>query len=161
MEALGKKAYRLYVGVGAAGIGLLAVFVFFSVVMRYFFSITYMWMEELIKVVFAFTTFWGLGACVLTNENIVIDLVYTRWSGMPRKIAAILSDIIVLCVNLLMLITSIQWTIKSGDYMSKGLLIPYYYIYSIVPIGFAICIFCTAIVLCRNIKRPASEYQKG
>ena len=69
--------------------GLLAVLVIFSVIARYFFSLSWKQLSEFNVTLFAFTTFWGMGINVLKGEHVIIDIVYDK---VPPAIKSQLSD---------------------------------------------------------------------
>ena len=78
MKKIGEKVFQVYFGIGVAAMGLLAVLVIFSVIARYFFSLSWKELSEFNVTLFAFTTFWGMGINVLKGEHVIIDIVYDR-----------------------------------------------------------------------------------
>jgi TRAP-type C4-dicarboxylate transport system permease small subunit len=79
MKKIGSVIEKIYFGVGAAAMGLLAVLVIFTVIMRYCFSLSWKSVPEFNVVLFAFTTFWGLGLHVLKNEPVSINILYDKF----------------------------------------------------------------------------------
>ena len=77
-EKIGDKVFLVYHGIGVAAMGLLAVLVIFSVIARYFFSLSWKQLSEFNVTLFAFTTFWGMGINVIKGEHVIIDIVYDR-----------------------------------------------------------------------------------
>ena len=61
MKKVGSVIEKIYFGIGAAAMGLLAVLVIFTVIMRYCFSLSWKELSEFNVTLFAFTTFWALG----------------------------------------------------------------------------------------------------
>ena len=61
MKKIGAIAEKIYFGVGAAAMGLLAVMTIFTVIMRYCFSLSWKAVSEFNVTLFAFTTSgdWG------------------------------------------------------------------------------------------------------
>ena len=57
LQKKGKMLYRCYVALGIAAMAFVAAGVIFAVIMRYFFNISFTFLEELITLVFTFTTF--------------------------------------------------------------------------------------------------------
>lgn len=147
MQNLIKKLYSVYIGIGAAVMGVMAIIVVASVFLRYFFGITFMWSEELIKILFVFTTFWGMGACVVGKENIIVDILFEKLPPRLQKVCTIISYASILAVCAVLLRYTIPWVIKNGDYLSKGFYIPYTYIYAIMPVGIVLCMICTVLAL--------------
>ena len=61
LKKAGQRLFDIYFGIGVAAMGLLAVLVVFSVIARYFFSLSWKQLAEFNVTLFAFTTFgeWG------------------------------------------------------------------------------------------------------
>ena len=98
MDALrkaGKALYKAYVGVGIAAMGFIAFAVIFAVVMRYFFGVTFTFLEELITLVLAFSSFWGIGVCALENEHVIIDYFYLKIPVKFRRYVDIFNYVVV------------------------------------------------------------------
>ena len=89
---IGRTLYRLYIGIGVAAMGFLCSGVIFTVIMRYFFGITFSFLEELLTLVFAFTAFWCIGACALESEHVVIDFLYNRFPPAVKRVITRNSD---------------------------------------------------------------------
>ena len=147
MNQIIKKLYSIYIGIGAVVMGVMAVIVIASVFLRYFMGITFMWSEELIKILFVFTTFWGMGACVIGKENIIVDILFDKLPPRLQKVCTVISYASILAVCAVLLRYTIPWVIKNGDYLSKGFYIQYTYIYAIMPLGIVLCMLCTAFAL--------------
>ena len=76
LKKLGSVLEKLYMGVGAVAMGLLAFLVIFTVIMRYCFSLSWKSVSEFNVLLFTFTTFWGLGLNVLKNEHVSVTIPY-------------------------------------------------------------------------------------
>jgi TRAP-type C4-dicarboxylate transport system permease small subunit len=57
LKKLGATVEKLYFGIGAAAMGLLAFLVIFTVIMRYCFSLSWKSVSEFNVLLFTFTTF--------------------------------------------------------------------------------------------------------
>ena len=93
LKKAGWYLYKLYVGIGMLAIGIITVCVISSVIMRYFFNVSFIFLEEFVTAVFTFSTFWGIGIAVLENEHIVIDVVFQTF---PKKVRHALTIICLL-----------------------------------------------------------------
>lgn len=167
MQKKGKKIYQLYVGIGIAAMGFVAVGVIFAVIMRYFFNISFTFLEEMITLVFTFTTFWGIGICVLENEHVLIDFFFAKMPGRMQRWGNVLNYLIVLLVLVLLQYYAVKWIGVAGKTISNGMRIKYRYIYGIMPIGVGVSIVCVLVKLyslVRNIDlsflKPVYEEQK-
>lgn len=147
LKKVGRGIYKLYVGIGMAAMGTVAFGVIFSVVMRYCFSITFTFLEELITLMFAFTTFWGAGICILEDENVLLDFFYMNIPERPKRIMDIINMIFAIIVMGVVLYYSIGWIDKAGKALSNGLRLPYKYIYSAMPIGLTASIISAGVKL--------------
>ena len=138
LKKAGWYLYKLYVGIGMLAIGIITVCVISSVIMRYFFNVSFIFLEEFVTAVFTFSTFWGIGIAVLENEHIVIDVVSQTFPKKVRHALTIINHFLMLAVNLLS---------KAGKTMSNGLRIQLKYLYVILPIGFAVASVCVVVKL--------------
>ena len=147
LRKVGRGIYKAYVGVGMAAMGVVAFGVIFSVVMRYCFSITFTFLEELITLLFAFTTFWGAGICILEEENVLLDFFYMNIPAKPKRILDIINMVFAIIVMSVVLYYSFGWIDKAGKALSNGLRLPYRYIYSAMPIGLVASIISAVVKL--------------
>lgn len=147
LRKVGRGIYKLYVGVGMTAMGVVAFGVIFSVVMRYCFSITFTFLEELITLMFAFTTFWGAGMCFLEDEHVLLDFLYMNFPAKFKRVMDIINMIFAIIIMAVVLYYSIGWIDKAGKALSNGLRLPYKYIYSAMPIGLTASIICAAVKL--------------
>lgn len=148
--------YKVYVGIGIVSVAVMASCVIYSVIMRYVFNISHLFLEEFITVTFAFSTFWGLGICTIENEHITIDFLYNKVTGLPKKILTIVNTLIVLLVNTVMLYYSLRWVKQTGMHLSNGMHVPTKYLYGIVPVSTVIGIICILIKLVQAVMAPVS-----
>ena len=133
---------RLYRALCAAHMGLMALVVILSVFFRYVFSLTTVWSEELITVLFIATTFLGSAMVAADDEHIEIDLLF---GILPKRAAAALRffvSLIVIAVMVLVFRFSLAWIAVSGELRTPGLEIPFKWLYSLLPI----CCVLTGLV---------------
>ena len=168
LQKTGKKIYQFYVGLGVAAMGFVAVGVIFAVIMRYFFNISFTFLEELITLVFTFTTFWGIGICVLENEHVLIDFFFAKLPDDVQRWMNVLNYLIVLASLILLQYYAVKWIGVAGKTISNGMRIKYMYIYGIMPVGVGVSIMCVLVKLyslVRNIDlgflKPVYDEEKG
>lgn len=122
--------------------GLLAVLVIFSVIARYFFSLSWKQLSEFNVTLFAFTTFWGMGINVIKGEHVIIDIVYDRVPPAIKRWLSVVNYLIMLVVDLVFTWHGINYVGVAGKQISQGREIPMKYMYGIMPLSGAICAVC-------------------
>ena len=158
LKKFGKTAVSVYEGIGAAAMGLLAILVIFTVIMRYCFSLNWKELSEFNVTLFAFTTFWAMGLNVLRGEHVTITILYDAVPNAARKVFSILSCIVMFVVDWQFVRYGWQYTQKMGKQISQGMEIPMKYMYGIMPVCGAICLVCIVIKLIEYVRRPVSEF---
>lgn len=122
-------------GLCAALMGCMAVTVILSVFFRYVLSITTVWSEELIAVLFIAATFLGSAMVAQDDEHIEIEFIFTV---LPRRGAMALRIVISLIVIAVMAVVfkySLGWIAVSGDLLTPGLEFPFRWLYSLLPVS--------------------------
>lgn len=160
LKNIGSKVFKVYYAVGVFSMGLLAASVFFSVIMRYFFGVSWKELSEFNVTLFAFSTFWGMGVNVIKGEHVIIDMLYAKLPLKARKILSIVNYIILLVVDLIFTHQSWLYTMKMGKQISQGMEIPMKYMYGIMPVCGAICAFCVVIKLVEFFLAPPEAFEK-
>ena len=159
MKKIGSIAEKIYFGVGAAAMGLLAVLVIFTVIMRYCFSLSWKSVSEFNVTLFAFTTFWGLGLNVLKNEHVSINILYDKFKPGLKRWISVFNSLVMLAVDCLFVYYSWQYTVKMGKQISQGMEIPMSFMYGIMPVCGAICAFCIIIKIVQTVRAPRSAFE--
>ena len=159
MKKLGEVAEKIYFGIGAAAMGLLAVLVIFTVIMRYCFSLSWKAVSEFNVTLFAFTTFWGLGLNVLKNEHVSINMLYDHFKPAVKRWISVFNCLIMLTVDALFVYYSWQYTQKMGMQISQGMEIPMSFMYGIMPVCGVICALCIIIRIVQSIRAPLSDFE--
>lgn len=152
VKKIGKKLFDIYFGIGVVAMGLLAVLVIFTVVMRYCFDLNWKELAEFNITLFAFTTFWGMGVNIIKNEHVIIDILYDGLKPTVKRWISVLNYIIVLVVDVVFTHQSVLYTLKMGKQISQGMEIPMYFMYGIMPVSGAICAICIVIKIIEFIK---------
>ena len=149
---------RIYTGIGAAAMGLLAGLVIFTVIARYCFSLSWKSVSEFNVTLFAFTTFWGMGVNVLKDEHVSITILSDKFSPAIRRWLSIINGFIVLVVDCVFVHYSWLYAQRMGKQISQGMEIPMLYMYGIMPVCGIICALCIIIKIIRNYKAPLSKF---
>ncbi len=131
--------------------GLIAFCVIFAVIARYFFGISYLFLEEFITTVFAFTTFWGIGICVMEEEHVSIQSIYDKFPPKLKIFATIFNFVVMIVVDLAMIKYGYLYMQKFGHQISMGMSIPMKYMYGIIPVGCFIALITMLVKLVEYI----------
>ena len=153
MKKIGSVIEKIYFGIGAAAMGLLAVLVIFTVIMRYCFSLSWKSVSEFNVVLFAFTTFWGLGLNVLKNEHVSINILYDKFKPAVKRWISLFNYLVMLVVDFLFVRYSWQYTAKMGKQMAKVL------IKDGDTVCGVICILCILLKMFETARAPLSEFE--
>ncbi|MDD3429260.1 MAG: TRAP transporter small permease subunit [Oscillospiraceae bacterium] len=153
-----KAIFNLYYGIGIVAMGLLAVLVIFAVVMRYCFSLSWKSLAEFNVTVFAFTTFWSMGLCILKGEHVIIDIIYDGVKPAIKRWLSVVNYLIVLTVDLTFTFYAYKYTLMAGIQISQGMEIPMYFMYGIMPVSGIICAVCIIIKIIEFIKAPIAYF---
>ena len=149
---------RIYIGIGAAAMGLLAGLVIFTVIARYCFSLSWKSVSEFNVTLFAFTTFWGMGVNVLKDEHVSITILYDKFSPAVKRWMSIFNGLIVFIVDCVFVNYSWLYAQRMGKQISQGMEIPMIYMYGIMPVCGIICALCIIIKMIQNYRAPLSKF---
>lgn len=160
MKKAGTALYRFYLAIGIAAVGLMAACVIYAVIARYFFGISHTFLEEFITTVFAFTTFWGMGICVVENEHVVIDVVHGFLPAPVKKIATIVDYCVVLLLLIVMVKYGGAYALKYGKQISMGMRVPMIWMYGLIPVCSGIAVLCVVYRLVLLVLSPVSSFER-
>jgi TRAP-type C4-dicarboxylate transport system permease small subunit len=127
----------------ALALGLMAILVFGNVVLRYVFNSGITWSEEMARFLFIWSTFLGAIAGLNDNEHLGVDMFLKKFPRTMKKIAFILSNLLMLTCLWLILDGSWKMTWLNRNSLSPALELPLSFIYGIgillsVGMGFII-----------------------
>ena len=131
--------------IGIALEGLLAFGVIVSVILRYVFSISFAWSEELLTMVFVATTFLGATLGVRLGEHIAITHFLDAFPKQIRKVFIIAIQIVVIIVSVFVIIYGIRMIQKVGNVPSPATGIKRSFYYLLIPISFTGTIFYSIV----------------
>jgi TRAP-type C4-dicarboxylate transport system permease small subunit len=141
-----------------AFMGIMILAVIFSVIMRYFFAISFRQIEEGICMLFNGTTFFGVALGIREKDHISIPYFTEKAASGMKKILLALSMGVVICVSLIVFFQSLVWIEKVGNVVSVPLRIPYYYCYAMVPVSTLFVVFYASLnILSLFIRIPDVE----
>lgn len=117
------------------------VFILFQqVVLRYVFSNSNAWSEELARYLHIYLIFISCSLAMKKDTHIKIDIMLRVWPKKLRPYAALLGEFITITFFILTIYYSIVLTQKvfSMGQLSQSMLIPLGYIYMAIPIGYSL-----------------------
>ncbi|MDO4484844.1 MAG: TRAP transporter small permease subunit [Clostridia bacterium] len=156
---IGRMVEKIYMGIGAAAMGLLALLVIFTVIMRYCFALSWKEMSEFCVTLFAFTTFWGMGINVLRDEHVSINILYDKIKPSVKRWICVINCLIMLAVDCVFVKYAWDYTMKMGKQISMGMEIPMMYMYGIMPVCGVICALCIIVKIVQAVTAPVSHFE--
>jgi TRAP-type C4-dicarboxylate transport system permease small subunit len=117
----------------AALMGAMAAAVILSVFFRYVFSITTVWSEELITVLFIATSLLGTAMVARDNEHISVDFIYEVLPPRAATVLRIFVSMVVIAVMIAVFRFSLPWIAVTGSLRTPGLDIPFQWVYALLP----------------------------
>jgi len=121
-------------------LGLL-ILVIILVFLRYGFNTTIVGGNELIVILFIYTSAIGAAVIVGKREHIAITYFIEKLSPQINKLVQIINFLLVAMLNGALIKYSFAWISKTGSYSTATLGIPQLYLQLIVPISCGIAIF--------------------
>ncbi len=118
--------------------GGVAFCVVVTVLLRYIFNIVFNWTEELIVFLFIASTYFGCILGIKEDEHIKISLLKDKLPPKVKIVFDVFIDLVIITVVTSAAYLSINWIEKVGRPVTAGLAIPFAYIYSMVPVSFAL-----------------------
>ncbi len=136
--------------------GFLAVGVTVTVVLRYFFGLSFSTLEEFLTMSFIFITLFGSAIAIRERQHISISFLADKIVGNSEKrktISVILIDVSIIFVCAVMFIYSSRWISQVGHLLSQNSHLPMKVYYIVMPITFALTIiYCIFDILGRFVK---------
>lgn len=137
---------------------IISIFFFFIiilvitlVVLRYGFNTTIVGGNELIVILFIYTSAIGAAVIIGKKEHIAITYFVDKLPPQLKRLVDIINLLMIALLNGAMIAYSIPWISKTGNYVTAILGIPQIYSQIIVPIGCAMailyCLYHIVLVL--------------
>lgn len=148
--------------VGIALTAILATGVIISVILRYVFSIAFVQSEELLTMVFVATTFFGAALGLRESEHIAVTNFVSAMPAKPRKVFAVIGQVVIIVVSMGMIYYSYRMIMKVGKVPSPATGIPRGYYYAMIPISFLFTTFYGVVNILKefiDIPQPVKGYK--
>jgi TRAP-type C4-dicarboxylate transport system permease small subunit len=111
------------------------------VFLRYGFNTTIVGGNELVVILFIYTSAIGAAVIIGKREHIAITYFIEKMSPLINRLVNILNFLLIAILNGVLIKYSIPWISKTGSYSTATLGIPQLYLQIIVPISCSIAIF--------------------
>jgi TRAP-type C4-dicarboxylate transport system permease small subunit len=148
---------RLLTLINIVLIGAMTTLVTVAVVLRYVFSVSFAWSEELIALTFLVSSALGSVSAVRRGDHIAIDFLSARLSGRPAKIARIGVSLAVILTMGVMIDASLIWIGVNVGVPTPAMQLPYVWFYSVLPVSFALIAAYEAVAIVDVLRTFASE----
>ncbi len=133
----------------------MCIIVIMSVLLRYFFSFSFRWVDELTRYLFIYMVFLGIPIAFREKAHVKIEYFASFFSKRLKYLVLIFSDLLIL-ITMLYIGNSTLYMINGrlGRTLSPGLKLPMKYVYFAVIISF---VLLTIEIIERFIKRYKEE----
>jgi TRAP-type C4-dicarboxylate transport system permease small subunit len=126
------------------------------VILRYGFNTTIIGGNELVVILFIYTSALGAAVIVGKREHIAITWFIDKLPATPRKAVDIINFLSIAFINAVMIFFSIHWIGTTGNYLTAVLRIPQIYAQIIVPVGCGVALlYCLYQILLILYQREA------
>lgn len=127
--------------------GLMVLFVFLNVVLRFVFNSGLTWSEELSRYLFVFVTYIGAVSAMRTNSHMTVDMLISRVNPALQMLMYVLSQTIIAGLMGILVHGSFKMVLQNTASKTAALGIPYALLYSVgILTGVAI-----AVIAVKNI----------
>lgn len=141
-------------------VALIASGVIISVFLRYFFSLSYGWVEEFLTMLFVAITFMCSALCIREKQHISISYFTDKLNGKFKIVSDIFIQVCIIAVSIVLFIYSSKWIFAVGSTISPNSGIPFGYFYAIVPFSALVSIFYSCIAMLSHFS-PIEEAKTG
>ena len=134
-----------------------------NVILRYIFSSSWVWTEELTRYLIAWATFVGAACCVTEGSDITIDSILSLLSKRGQHTLSIITTIVSIIFMVMFIFTSIQMTLRAwqNGQMATSMQLPIWIVYLSMPVGGSLTLFRFAEKLFNLIHPKPDKQQEG
>lgn len=106
-----------------------------AVFLRYAMDRTFIQQEEAITFMFVAIVFLGAPVVMNAREHVSVTIFQNFLPPVAQKVLTIFQYIAIIAVNVLLIYASRVWIATNMNFLTPGLRIPYWTIYSLLPIS--------------------------
>lgn len=142
--------------------GIMVIFVFLNVVLRFIFNTGLASSEEISRYTFVFMTFIGAIVAMKENEHLSVDMLVKRFPKKGQAISNIIVNLIIIAIMIILALGSVKMVIQSSGARTAVLGIPFSFLYSICIVSAILIIIIAIEKIIIAINNPDQiEYSKG
>lgn len=141
----------------------MSVLIFVQVVMRYVFSASLTWSEELARYLFIWLVYFSVSYTAKREKHIRIDAALMLFPKKTRPYIELLSEILIFLLSIFIVVTSVTVVHKiqlSGQH-SPALGLPMYLVYSAPLVGFILTSIRTLQTIAKKVKNLNGEVEEA
>ena len=131
---------------------LTILIIFIQVVTRYVFFYSLPWSEELTRYLFIWFVFLSLSVTIRDNLSIRIDFLDQVLKGKAKKVLELIICILSFAILVVFIYSSYQLFLMGFRSKTPAMGIPFYVIYSIMPVGYLLASIEMLIQIILKIK---------
>lgn len=138
---------------------LLAVLLAVQVFNRYIFQVTFVWLEEIVRLSFVWMIYFSVAGAARANAHVRVALVDLILPPSAVRFLTIFADVISIgfcCVVVWLGMELVEASNKYGD-TSPVTEIPMSLVYSVIPVCFGLIAVRTVQAVLAEVRRPAGS----
>ena len=152
MERLFDRLERWLGPVLAALLAFITIGVFIQVLLRYLFSMSFLWGEELSLFAFIWCIFLGTAICSTRHIHFSFDM-FSALRGRPQGVQRLIIDLCVLSVTVVMVVTGWQFSQLSVARLSPALGITLFVPTIVIPISGVLMSIISLMDIARDVRQ--------
>lgn len=130
---------------------VMVILMVYQVILRYIFSASNSWSEELIRYLFIFSTMIAASIAVRRNSHLQIDIFINRLSERLKKIFTIVSTLAGIVFLCMLFVYCLELCAHAAKNISPGVGISMAVPYACMPMGSVLMILTSVEVVLKNI----------
>ncbi len=131
--------------------GVMSVIIVYQVILRYFFSRSNSWSEELARYLMIFSAMVGAAIAVRRNTHLQIDILINYLKPRIRRLFVIISTMVGTAFLVFLFLYSIRLVGIGRSNMSAGIRVSMAIPYAFLPFGVVLMILASLEVVFKNI----------
>ena len=148
----------------AAFVGIVAVDIFVSVLLRYFFAVSIPDSYDFGRMLLAILIFWGIAATSYRGTHITVDLLYANVGRRAQRVIDVFATLVLLFVVTVQTYTLYDkvWTTRADHLLTFDLRLPVWPFFLVAWLGDVSAVLLIAIRTYRLIFQPGefgTQYQ--
>ena len=124
----------------------------YQVILRYVFSNSNAWSEELARYLFIFEVMIAAAIAIRKNSHLQIDVLINCFKPRTKTLFTLVSTLVGMAFLVFLLVYSIGLVKTGGTYISVGLNIPMSVPYASIPIGTVLMLLTSVEVVLKSVE---------